>query len=191
VLAISIPNATSHRLEVPEIADELELKYRAGEGRTRFFDVHRLSTENVSEFQLRTTIRSNFANVAGFVFCWTFADPTSETYERTEKMLHSLLIGTMLVIFALDIEFDLDIFTQLFLLLLLVGVAGVFASNPIGYLLAPGNGGSVTDPFFGSFLRIVSDVFCCPTLVYFNSFGCAASNVDVWSRAILCGLRRC
>jgi hypothetical protein len=45
----------------------------------------------------------------------------------------SFLIGYMLVVFAFYLKFDAESFTQIFLLVL--GITGVFASNPLGYFL--------------------------------------------------------
>jgi hypothetical protein len=111
--------------------------------RSNWFDVGHIPLAGIDTVQLRLTLTSNYDNIAGLYFRWDFANPNAAKYDQSSKLLMSFLVGYMLVVFAFYLKFDAEYFTQIFLII--VGVTGVFASNPINYLLKPKPGARIAD----------------------------------------------
>jgi hypothetical protein len=128
-------------------ADECKKKfeiYFTGVGnRSSSFDVAQIPLAGVDTVQLRLTLTSNYNNISGFYFRWDFANPNAEKYDQSSKLLMSFLVGYMLVVFAFYLKFDAESFTQIFLLI--IGVTGVFASNPLNYFFKPKPSARIAD----------------------------------------------
>jgi hypothetical protein len=115
------------------------------------------SVVDIDTLEVRTAVQTDFSAIAGFLFHWDFANPGAEKYDRSSKLLMSFLVGYMLVVFSLYLKFDAESFTQI--LLLVVGVTGVFASNPLTYSFRPGPGAHISDHIFMPAFQAVLEFF--------------------------------
>jgi hypothetical protein len=102
-----------------------------------------LRVEGIDTIQIRLSARADFTKVAGIQFSWNFANPSADKYNRSTKLLLSFLVAYMLVLYAFYLKFDSESFTQVYLLVL--GITGVFASNPINYFFPSVPGANVSD----------------------------------------------
>jgi hypothetical protein len=158
-------NVTSK--DANDVKSKSDLVYVAGENHTNFFEVTHANVLEIDTLQIRTTIQTDFATIGGFLFHWDFANPSAEKYDRSSKLLMSFLVGYMLVVFALYLKFDAESFTQIFLLV--IGVTGVFASNPLTYFFPPGPGAHISDHIFMSVFQAVFRVFLIAQLELLRS----------------------
>jgi hypothetical protein len=70
----------------------------------------------------------------------------------------SFLIGYILVVFAFYLKFDSESFTQIFLLV--IGITGVFSSNPLTYFIKnTGAGARISDHILMSVFTAVFRLF--------------------------------
>jgi hypothetical protein len=120
-----------------------DISFTPGNNRSNWFDVVQVPISGVDTLQLRLTLTTTYDHIAGFCFRWDFQNPSAEKYEQSAKLLMSFLVGYMLVVFAFYLKFDAESFSQIFLLIL--GVTGVFASNPLNYFLKAKQGARITD----------------------------------------------
>jgi hypothetical protein len=109
------------------------LTWESGSNRSSLFDVVYISIRGTDTIQIRMTVHTEYTGIAGFLFRWNFMDPGAEKYSRSARLLMSFLIGYILVVFSFYLKFDAESFTQIFLLV--VGVTGIFASNPLTYFI--------------------------------------------------------
>jgi hypothetical protein len=107
------------------------------------FSVCTFPVSAIDNAQLRISLQSNFNHITGVEFTWGFANPSSDKYNRSTKLLLSFLVGYMLVLFAFYLRFDSESFTQVYLLV--IGITGVFASNPVTYFFPSVPGGKISD----------------------------------------------
>ncbi|OHT08851.1 hypothetical protein TRFO_22518 [Tritrichomonas foetus] len=109
------------------------LVFHANSNQSSYFPVIHKTVNNYDSVQIKMTVTTNYHDIAGFQFHWAFSNPSAEKYNRAAKLLMSLLVGYMLVHFVFYLKFDAESFTQIFCIIL--GIAGIFSSNPIAYLL--------------------------------------------------------
>jgi hypothetical protein len=109
------------------------LHWESGSSRSSLFDVTHVPVRGIDAIHLKMTIQADYTGVAGFQFHWDFANPSAEKYSKSARLLMSFLIGYMVLVFAFYLKFDAEAFTQIFLLL--VGITGIFASDPLTYFL--------------------------------------------------------
>jgi hypothetical protein len=117
--------------------------FSAGSGKSALFPVAHFRIDGYDAIQLRITLQSSFHGIIGSEFVWHFANPSADKYARSTRLLLSFLMGYMLALFAFYLRFDSESFTQVFLLV--VGITGVFASNPVTYFFPAIPGGKVSD----------------------------------------------
>jgi hypothetical protein len=157
-----------------DAADEkskADLVYVPGNNHTTFFPVLQASVLDVDTVQIRTSVETDFTPITGFLFHWEFANPSAEKYDRSSKLLMSFLIGYMLVVFSLYLRFDAESFTQIFLLV--IGVTGVFASNPLTYFFPQGPGAHISNHIFMAVFQAVFRVFLIAELELLRSHSSA------------------
>jgi hypothetical protein len=132
---------------IQSLSDEdkkkFNLNFTPGNNRSEWFHVIHVPVVSIDTVQLRLTLTANYNNIVGFYFRWDFQNPNGEKYERSAKLLMSFLVGYMLVVFVFYLKFDAESFTQIFLLV--VGVTGVFASNPLNFFFKSAPGAHITD----------------------------------------------
>jgi hypothetical protein len=131
-----LKNSNTTSDDVMEARSGVKLVYTAGQNHTAFFPVTQVTTADFDTLQVRTSVETDFTTIQGFLFRCDYGNAAAETYERSSKLLMSFLIGSMLVAFALSLKFDAESFTQIFLLV--IGVTGVFAGNPLSYFFTQG-----------------------------------------------------
>jgi predicted RND superfamily exporter protein len=102
-----------------------------GKNQSSWFDVTSLASRDIDTLWRRLTVMADYRSIEAFLFHWDFGNSSAEKYNQSAKVLMSFLVGCMLVVFAFYLWFDSQYFTQLFLLV--VGVTGVFAANPVNY----------------------------------------------------------
>jgi hypothetical protein len=111
----------------------IDLSFTAGNNRSSSFAVTRVQARDIDTLQLRLSLGTHYKSIAGFLFRWEFGNSIAEKYDQSSKLLMSFLVGYMLVVFAFYLRFDSELFTQV--LLIVVGVTGVFAANPLNYFV--------------------------------------------------------
>lgn len=121
----------------------VNLAWKGGCNRSTGFFVDRSDVVGVDTLQVRMSMQTDYTGLDGFLFTWSFANPSAEKYARSAKLLMSFLVGYMLVVFVFYLKFDAESFSQIYLLVL--GVAGVMASNPLGLLLGDSVGVRIAD----------------------------------------------
>jgi hypothetical protein len=123
--------------------ETFHVAFSKGSNRSSLFPIGHFRVDGVEAVQVRVSLQSDFKNVTGVDFLWYFANPSADKYARSTKLLLSFLVGYMLVLFAFYLRFDSESFTQVYLLIL--GVTGVFASNPVTYFFPGVPGAKVSD----------------------------------------------
>jgi hypothetical protein len=83
--------------------------------------------------QLKVTITTDFEALEGFSFRWSFVNPLAFRFAQISLFLLSVQFAYALFLSIQSISIDQNLFTQLFCVLL--GAAGVLASNPFTLLL--------------------------------------------------------
>jgi hypothetical protein len=163
-----------------------DLKFVPGTNQSSVFDVVRLTIGTSDTVQIRLTVQTDFTGIAGFLFHWDFANPSAEKYSKSAKLLMSFLIGYMLVVFAFYLKFDAESFTQIFLLI--IGITGVFASNPLGYFLkSTGTGARVSDHILLAVFTAVFRLFLLLELEMLRAHSTAPKTILVVILAIFFG----
>jgi hypothetical protein len=163
-----------------------DLKFSPGSNRSSVFDVVRLAIGSSDTVQIRLTVQTDFTGIAGFRFHWDFANPSADKYAKSAKLLMSFLIGYMLVVFAFYLKFDAESFTQIFLLIL--GIAGVFASNPLAYFLkSKGTGARISDHILLAVFSAVFRLFLLLELEMLRAHSTAPKTVFVVILALFFG----
>jgi hypothetical protein len=114
-----------------------------GNNESSAFNVLHTGMYESGTLEITATITMNFSGIVGLLFHWEFQNPSAEKYDRSSKLLVSFLIGYTLVVFVRDLRLDTESFTQVFLVV--VGIAGVLASNPLSYFMAPAKGARISD----------------------------------------------
>jgi hypothetical protein len=111
------------------------IRFSNGLNQSDSFRVTQLPIDGLDSLRLKLSVRLSFPNLAGFAFLWTFANPAVDQYVGVSRLLLGCLVGYMLIVFAVHLQFDSDKFTQV--LLLLVGISGVVAANPLRFVYRP------------------------------------------------------
>jgi hypothetical protein len=136
VKAIFLLNS-SVRSSVKSRPDRLSVSFAEDTRRSFPFSILRKEVIGFDSLQLKLTMLSNFNQIDGLLFSWSFANPAAAKCFRAVRLLLSLLIAYMLIIYVSFLTSDdPDFFTQIFCIVL--GVFGVLAANPISAL--PGSG---------------------------------------------------
>jgi hypothetical protein len=92
-----------------------------------------------------------------FLFHWDFGNSSAEKYDQSAKLLMSFLVGSVLAVLAFYLRFDSEYFTQVFLLV--VGVTGVFAANPLNDFTGAAPGARISDHILMAVFIAVFRVF--------------------------------
>jgi hypothetical protein len=154
--------------------------------KSSLFRVVRLRVGSADRMQILMTVEANYTNIAGFQFRWDFANPSAEKYGRSARLLLSLLIGYMTVIFVLYLKFDAESFTQV--MLLIVGITGVLASNPVTYFIPKkGTAARVSDHILIAAFTAVSRLFMICELEMLRSRSAAPAKFFTILFGILIG----
>jgi hypothetical protein len=109
------------------------LTWLAGDNQSSPYDVINMHLDGPDALQVHMTVGTDYTNVAGFMFHWHYSNPTADKFRRSSLLLMSFLVAYMLAIFAVYLRFDAESFTQV--LLLIVGISGIVASNPFAYFV--------------------------------------------------------
>jgi hypothetical protein len=125
-------------------------------GKSNFFKVARIIISDIDTLELRVTAQGDYSEIDGFLFNWTFASTNVQKYQNSGRLWRSILIVYMFVIFLIYLKLDAEIFTQVFLIIL--GVLGLFASNPLGVLF-PSEKLRVADHFLPAIFNAVYRMF--------------------------------
>jgi hypothetical protein len=112
--------------------------------------------EGIDTIHIRVSMVGDFTEITGFQFQWSFSNPSSDVYARYLTFLMSVMVGYALVAFCLALKLEPDGFTQVFVLVL--GGAGVLASNPLRQLLFD-EASDIWDHVFAAFYVAVYRLF--------------------------------
>ena len=180
-LPIDVKTSYSSMLNFVTVSEEkqdnrkFDLKFTAGSNRSTAFPVIKLTVKGIDTTTIRMTVQTQYANIEGFQFHWDFNNPSAEKYCSSAKLLMSFLIGYMLVIFAFYLKFDAESFTQIFLLVL--GITGVFASNPLNIFLPTSSGAKISDHILMAVFIAVFRMFLMVQLELLRSHNTAPPTV--------------
>jgi hypothetical protein len=100
-----------------------------GAGRSPVHDLLQAVIRDTNAFHVHLDIRTNYSAVQGFYFNWAFSDMNDEKFCKRARFWLSGLIGFMFLLAVANLNFDSESWTQSFLIIL--GIVGVLASNPI------------------------------------------------------------
>jgi hypothetical protein len=157
VHAIYFRNSTVIDSDTGYKSSHADLVYVAGDNHTSFFSAMQSSLLDADTIRIRTSVETDFTGIGGFLFRWACADPSAEKYDRSSKLLNSFLVGYLLIAFVLYLRFDAESFTQIFLLV--IGVTGVLASNPLTYFFPQGPGAHISNHIFMAVFQAVVRLF--------------------------------
>jgi hypothetical protein len=122
---------------------KIHLYFTEGENHSSWFHVAHVQSRGIDTLQLRLSVITDYKSIVGFLFRWDFANSSAEKYNQSAKLLMSFLVGYMLFVFAFYLRFDAEHFTQVFLIV--IGITGVFAANPLNYFPRAPPGARITD----------------------------------------------
>jgi hypothetical protein len=123
--------------EVGRPGDEhytLNISFSPGDRYSSSFRIVRAKVGDCDHVALTVGIHTNFSDVIGFRFYWEFFNPNADAYTKRYMFSWSLLPGYLTFLSWFQLNWDSDVSSHIFLLL--VGVASVFASNPLAYVLS-------------------------------------------------------
>jgi hypothetical protein len=101
----------------------------------------RVLNRGIADFDsvwVHLSLNGSFNRIEGYKCNWFFMNPVAGRYIRVTRALVSLLPLFMLGMMTVAVRIELKTFTELFCLLL--GIAGVFASNPASVILGESDG---------------------------------------------------
>jgi hypothetical protein len=107
------------------------LQFTPGSNASTTFEVAHLSISEFDSLKLRVSIQTDYSSICGFLFVWRFANVNVEKYRNLAKLLLSFLVGYMFLIFCIHLKRGPETFTHIFLIVL--GVSGLFACNPMNF----------------------------------------------------------
>jgi hypothetical protein len=108
-----------------------EVEIMPGEQASEPFPVLHAEIIDYDTVQIGLTLVADFEGIEGISFHWAFTNPSPSKYAKAVKTLTSLLIGYFLVVFLSRADGAHTFHEALGILL---GVAGIIASNPFGFL---------------------------------------------------------
>ena len=91
------------------------------------------AVNDYSSIKIQIKINGQIVKLNGITFYWSFFNPNSERYIKSYNILISFLIIYMLAIYLISLKFNIQTFHQIFLLI--IGVSGIFSTNPLGFIL--------------------------------------------------------
>jgi hypothetical protein len=113
--------------------DRLSVSFAEDARRSSPFSIVRKEVIGFDSLQLKLTMLSHFDQIEGLLFRWSFANPAAAKYFRAVRLLLSVLVGYMLLVYVSFLTWDdRDFFTQIFCIAL--GVFGILAANPVSTL---------------------------------------------------------
>jgi hypothetical protein len=140
-----------------EVRSSAQAHFAAGQPRSYYMHVVRVPIADLDEVQIRLTAATDFSGITGFFFRWDFFTPSADKYIKLSKVLLSVLIGYMLIVFSFYLHFDSEVWSQVYIIVL--GILGVFLCNPITYLLPRSPTAPVTDHILLSLFVAVFRLF--------------------------------
>jgi hypothetical protein len=117
--------------------------FRVPANSSSVFELMALRVQDCDSIRICARVKCRLASVLAVKFEWVFVDPGARQYDRRMRLLLSLFVGCCLFIFRDSFHLDSEAFTHAFVLL--VGVAGVLASNPFGWIWPLSREPSVSD----------------------------------------------
>jgi hypothetical protein len=109
------------------------LRFAKGSLLSSAFRVASVPVVEIDTLELHMYVKGDYSDVDGFSFAWDFTNPLADQYLFCGKLILSTTMGYMLVVFLFYLKWDAERFTQRFLIV--VGVLGVVASNPLKLLI--------------------------------------------------------
>jgi hypothetical protein len=117
-----------------EITFKAHVNFTSGCNRSSTFPVIITPVSQFDEYKLRLTVKADWTGINGIYLGWTFYNPGADKCAQTAGFIVSILMGYMVMVYCCTLKFEDESSTQIYLIL--IGVTGVFSSNPIRYLLA-------------------------------------------------------
>jgi hypothetical protein len=111
---------------------KLTAQFPKGKNRSSSHRLLQVPVHKMDAFQGRLTIQTDFEKIRGFALSWEFFNPSAVRFVRVARLLSSVLIAYLLIVFLFYSKFESELWTQYFLVA--VAVAGIFVSNPIGFV---------------------------------------------------------
>lgn len=153
----------------------MTLHWNDNNNKSSVFPVLHKEINDYDSLQCKLTVQTNYKDILGFDFHWQFSNPSAEKYSRAARLLMSFLIGYMLVVFAFYLKFDAETYTQIFCIIL--GIAGVFASNPLSLLLPASAGARISDHILMAVFTGVFRMFMLVSLELLRSHSTAPKTI--------------
>jgi hypothetical protein len=127
---------------------------------TSSFAVSNVSLLGTDSVQLIIRARVNFSLISGFMFHSMWANLAAEHYFQFARFILTAAFCFMFLTFFICLKFEADKSSQI--LLLEVGICGLFSANPVGYALWRESHIRITDHFFSALFITVY----CPFLIW-------------------------
>jgi hypothetical protein len=110
-----------------------QVDFQRGLTKSSQFPIVKFRFENITSIRLYITLESDLRDISGTDFTWRFLNPYADIFAHSIRMLLSFLMLYMLVLFICYLRFDSESFTHVYLLV--IGIIGVVASNPLTFWL--------------------------------------------------------
>jgi hypothetical protein len=148
--------ATTMVVDTPRAAHRLS--FPAGSLSSSAFSVLKREVSDFDTLDVKLSLSGALDLVRNASFLWSFVNPAAIGYIRSVRGLMSFVVLFMVFLFCFFLVFDAGIFTQTFCLVL--GLAGVFASNPIAVFFPSGSSNVVSDHVLVATHNNVFRFFC-------------------------------
>jgi hypothetical protein len=117
----------------------LEFLFKSGEPESSYLQVANCPLLDMDKAEVGLTFKGDFTRILGANLIWTVGNPDADEYVRSFNLKLSFACCYLLVIFAYHVKFDSESFSVIYMLI--VGITGVFFSNPLHHFfpdLVPG-----------------------------------------------------
>jgi hypothetical protein len=106
--------------------------FRNGSTHSTFFEIGHYPVLNIDILQLKIVLEKAMPTMVGAVFEWGWAGNSNISDHRRVKLVLSILIGGALVWYGSQFELGAEPLTQFWAVL--IGITGVFCSNPLAFV---------------------------------------------------------
>jgi hypothetical protein len=138
--------------------EKLRLNFWEGGQWTNSFTILHKEVGEFDSIAMHFSFSAEFDEIDGMSFRWCYGNPLAMKASRISKYLLSVLVFYMLIVYISYLTFDKDFFTQVCCLIL--GTAGVFASNPFSVLFERFSGAQMFDYVLMAFFIACFRFFC-------------------------------
>jgi hypothetical protein len=127
------------------------------------FSLVHVNLRNGGELRVGLTVETDYTNLTGFYFDWDCLNRSAVQFLTTAKLLTAFFTCYVLMVYVFTLSQEHNL-TQIMLIVL--GIAGIFASDPIGILFGFGHT-IVTDVLQSGFIAVYRFFLCMELSVFY------------------------